>query len=540
MITKPSGMKISEDKDLFNPKDQWTDNFELIDASLADIVSLSVKHPPAPLVGAKGDGVTDDTAALQAIVNYINNSAIGTKFSVVFPNGVYPLSSMLYFKKPVYLKAEPYTANIKWIGTTDTIMIKLGDDNANADDNVNVNYRTNKDYGVIGLHFTGGNSNLQYGLYFNQLVTQGRVTNCWFENFNAKWCIYAAKHNWDLVIQGNKHDIEFDTAGVGSTLQTGFFSMYPYGNSRIRILDNLISCHSFLGTMIYMNGASCQILRNKIEACYRAIVLGDECRDTYIAYNYFESATLTPGDTKGLISIGSFAGDEVTTNKPNGVYIFNNYCDLHRTPDHNTSYFVAPTKTTDLLKNVKLMHNYINAWCSDFTATTPVYQNSIGGQTGNTADHNTFLGVFSGISNWQSGTEAWNGSNSNRDFPRPFNPDTGIYRDIVYSGSNYSTSGFRVINGANTPFQILVDPSNYITFHDVNGQYEKVYPSGKVEWGVSATNQEYDFWGYVKMNYVNIKSQRASNAVINGSIFEDTDGKLKYKNLAGVVTDLTL
>lgn len=34
MIIKDSGMKISEDTDLFNPKDQWTDNFELIDAKL--------------------------------------------------------------------------------------------------------------------------------------------------------------------------------------------------------------------------------------------------------------------------------------------------------------------------------------------------------------------------------------------------------------------------------------------------------------------------------------------------------------------------
>jgi hypothetical protein len=32
MITKPSGMKISEGGDIFDHKEMWVDNFELIDA----------------------------------------------------------------------------------------------------------------------------------------------------------------------------------------------------------------------------------------------------------------------------------------------------------------------------------------------------------------------------------------------------------------------------------------------------------------------------------------------------------------------------
>jgi polygalacturonase len=53
---------------------------EEINAQLADI-AINVKYPPAPLVGAKGDGVTDDTAAIQAALNYL----VGSKGELLFP-----------------------------------------------------------------------------------------------------------------------------------------------------------------------------------------------------------------------------------------------------------------------------------------------------------------------------------------------------------------------------------------------------------------------------------------------------------------------
>lgn len=57
---------------------------------LADI-AINVKSPPAPLVGAKGDDVTDDTAALQAIINYA--ATRGKK--IFIPYGTYLISSPL-------------------------------------------------------------------------------------------------------------------------------------------------------------------------------------------------------------------------------------------------------------------------------------------------------------------------------------------------------------------------------------------------------------------------------------------------------------
>ncbi len=38
---------------------------------------------------------------------------------------------------------------------------------------------------------------------------------------------------------------------------------------------------------------------------------------------------------------------------------------------------------------------------------------------------------------------------------------------------------------------------------------------------------------------VRLKEKTVSGSALNGMIFEDADGKLKYRNLAGVVYDLT-
>jgi hypothetical protein len=57
--------------------------------SKLDSTSINVKYPPKPLVPAKGDGVTDDTVALQAILNL----AMQTGLDVYFPYGEYKVTS---------------------------------------------------------------------------------------------------------------------------------------------------------------------------------------------------------------------------------------------------------------------------------------------------------------------------------------------------------------------------------------------------------------------------------------------------------------
>ncbi|MGM0882592.1 MAG: glycosyl hydrolase family 28-related protein [Bacillota bacterium] len=65
---------------------------KVIDAQLSGM-AINVKHPPAPLVAAKGDNVTDDTAVIQAAINYLMTNGGGT---LEFPPGDYVINGTLY------------------------------------------------------------------------------------------------------------------------------------------------------------------------------------------------------------------------------------------------------------------------------------------------------------------------------------------------------------------------------------------------------------------------------------------------------------
>jgi hypothetical protein len=56
---------------------------------------INVKCPPTPLVGAKGDGITDDSSALQAIMDYAKDNGY---MGVYFPIGWYVIGTELIIK----------------------------------------------------------------------------------------------------------------------------------------------------------------------------------------------------------------------------------------------------------------------------------------------------------------------------------------------------------------------------------------------------------------------------------------------------------
>lgn len=58
---------------------------------LADMFFINVKNPPAPYVAAKGDGTTNDTAAIQALINY----AAEQHTYLFFPKGTYLVNGLV-------------------------------------------------------------------------------------------------------------------------------------------------------------------------------------------------------------------------------------------------------------------------------------------------------------------------------------------------------------------------------------------------------------------------------------------------------------
>ena len=99
--------------------------------------SINVKH-----FGAKGDGVTDDTAALQAALDAAgNNAPWGVRGTViVVPPGEYPISATLnvyrmsfemvgcgFGNSPAYAAAPGKGSVFRWNGPADTPMMKIRD-----------------------------------------------------------------------------------------------------------------------------------------------------------------------------------------------------------------------------------------------------------------------------------------------------------------------------------------------------------------------------------------------------------------------------
>ena len=63
---------------------------EIVKEVLADLYFLNVKNPPNNMVAAVGDGVTDDTAAIQAVISYLG----GKRAYLFFPAGIYSVTGL--------------------------------------------------------------------------------------------------------------------------------------------------------------------------------------------------------------------------------------------------------------------------------------------------------------------------------------------------------------------------------------------------------------------------------------------------------------
>ena len=63
---------------------------EIVKEVLADLYFVNVKNPPNNMTVAVGDGVTDDTAAIQAMISYLN----GKRAYLFFPAGIYSVTGL--------------------------------------------------------------------------------------------------------------------------------------------------------------------------------------------------------------------------------------------------------------------------------------------------------------------------------------------------------------------------------------------------------------------------------------------------------------
>lgn len=111
---------------------------DIIKQVLADLYFINVKNPPAPFVAAKGDGTTNDTAAIQALINYAGLQ----RSYLFFPAGNYLVSGLTAVENVSLLGLDRYSTIITLAPESNRDLITGFVENASISDitlNANMN-----------------------------------------------------------------------------------------------------------------------------------------------------------------------------------------------------------------------------------------------------------------------------------------------------------------------------------------------------------------------------------------------------------------
>ncbi|MCC4398227.1 BppU family phage baseplate upper protein [Limosilactobacillus reuteri] len=477
--------------------------------------------------GIIGDGKTDNTQALQNLSKWVDQQ--GEKRILYFPPGKYLWNETVQFNTPVVLTGTE-DSWLKYTGTSDGLL--LGPDGL-TDDNY-INYRS---FTVKNLCFTGGD-NSKYLIRFNKHITQGRVTDCQFHNAggiaddSSCFCIWFSQNAWDGRVTG----CQFDATAEAGRRQ--FVGMDEYGNSRIVIANNLVTSLTAKGVAILLNGYNCQAIGNKIEGFEVNIRLGAMASACEIAFNYFEKS----GDNvSAAIQIGSLNPDVATY--PTGIYIIGNYANLHNVKKEMWSYFIGPSNSNALIREMVVESNYVNAgnWNdpNDVRYGYLVLENNLPNQLGNRANNN-YLGVgIKGIIdfNSQSKYEAWRGQDSNDHLWTPLDKDRPLTHDVMIPDDQ--ALNLNVLDQKWRPqAQLKVDAyRNIILSTKTEPTAIEVFQNGQVAFGKGSAVTNYDFAHPLKATTIGVSQQVDDGDA--GQLYEGKDGNLYYRNIAGERKKLT-
>ena len=265
---------------------------DALTSHLAD-VAISVKG-----FGAKGDGVTDDTVAIQNAVDHVASKGGGT---IYFPKGEYLISDTIEITGDnITVIGEGYGSHIRTMGDV-TAFVASGHDNLIWSKLRLSGIRTDNSYDGYGSGIRVSNA--------NKIL----VENCFFENFMAKAVFFAGYHG-----------------SYGGNLPQGVHDGW--------VLNNHIDwCGD--GIMVYNDGRRVEISGNMIFRCVNIGIYIDDSHRTdgteiprpstriNVENNYIENMYGTTGinlaGTQYSAARGNyilFGGQEVSRNT-NGISV---------------------------------------------------------------------------------------------------------------------------------------------------------------------------------------------------------------------------
>lgn len=210
--------------------------------------------------GAIGNGTTDDTAAIQAAIDYAATQALSTGqgTSVHFPGGYYIISSTLVLKKHVWLFGEGSRSSCIKLATNANCNVIKTDDTGGASGNA--------DYtGIINMVIDGNKNNQNgagpyHGIVFNTTpATTAAAGDTFFDMHHTVMnvTVYQAKGNgidctgrsaiqlYNVHLQQcavNGYKSTFDSTLVGVEADSCGSSGFNINNGSVK----LVGCKSYL------------------------------------------------------------------------------------------------------------------------------------------------------------------------------------------------------------------------------------------------------------------------------------------------------
>lgn len=283
--------------------------------------------------GAMGDGVTDDTAAIQAVLTAAESNTMGTV--VYFPAGIYMVDNLTYSSAaPLVLKGDTWS-NLGWTPCGSNIQANAPATSTSPlhilelDNAISV---TVEDLGVLGAQtatsaYTNDYVGISFaGAYYVHMVrcyvghnVNGNLVNTGIKTDSGVKNFFCDDYSSATAVNGYWMDgsiqVSFRNANMGTTAGAGGAAFYMTNGAGTLRATNCQTDRGDRGLWMSSNGGNAPafVFFNDVEFNNYAIsgMQLDEGSQVYVNQGWFSGVGVTPFPANAIDAGSGFSGDAI-------------------------------------------------------------------------------------------------------------------------------------------------------------------------------------------------------------------------------------